>query len=211
MELDHLKETWRNQDSILAPDTNEEQLLAMLTRQSRSPLEKMKRNLLMELIFILTGFGTVAAYYFISFGGKFNEVSWVYIMMVILFSFYYYRKNKLLNEMQCAGCHVKSNLQRQISMLEKYVKNYLVLGTLLIPVILLFLWFLFYVKLPAGSPGSVWHKILTYPWWQSLLIWLGGSIAFTVPVYFLNKWYVHWLYGKHIRRLRRILNEMGDE
>ena len=77
-----------------------------------------------------------------------SEVSWFMLFIGLLFVLYYQRKNKLLNEMECLSCQVKSNLQTQTTTLEKYIRFYLLGGTALAPVSLVFFSWLFYVKGP---------------------------------------------------------------
>ena len=36
------------------------------------------------------------------------------------------------------------------------------------------------------------------------------ATVFTIPMYFLNKWYVRKLYGQHIERLKKIVDEMDE-
>jgi hypothetical protein len=88
-----------------------------LGKQSHNPIEKMKRNLRMELFIVFFTVGAVAVYYFIAFGSEYSIIGWVYALLVVLFCYYFFRKNKLLNEMQCTSCRVKSNLELQLKSL----------------------------------------------------------------------------------------------
>ncbi|MBI1341650.1 MAG: hypothetical protein GC171_01815 [Terrimonas sp.] len=208
MDLENLKEVWQKQQTVIPQTAGNEDLHLLLTRQSKSPIAKMKRNLRKELFILLLSMGAVIVYYFMAFKGKLSEVSWVYLLITVLFAFYFYKKNKLLNEMECAGCHVKSNLELQVSTLEKYVRLYLFAGTYMIPVLFIFLGWIFYLKMPFDTPKSPFFHSPAYAWWQNLLTWLILSLVITIPFYFLNKWYVHHLYGKHINRLKGLLQEM---
>ena len=37
------------------------------------------------------------------------------------------------------------------------------------------------------------------------------SAVLTVPMYFLNKWYVRKLYGQHVEKLKTIVEEMNED
>src|SRR4030095_8345346 len=145
MELDELKNIWQNETAQVKED---EQLKSLMNRRSNNPIAKMKRNLLFELIAIIVLYGFTIAYYAYAFHGKMSEVSWFMIGIALCFFIYYYRKNKWLNELECLSCQVKSNLQKQVSTLEKYVKFYLVSGTALVPLTIVFFSWLIYVKSP---------------------------------------------------------------
>jgi len=210
MDLDQLKEVWQNQEQPFSTAGDDKKLAGLLTRQSNSSVTRMKRNLLTELVILVICFGSVAVYYFLAFKGNLAEVAWMYIFLTLVFGYYYYRKNKLLNEMQCSSCHVRSNLERQVSTLEKYVHTYMLAGTYMVPVLLLFLGWIFYLKVPSAVPKNIFFHSPAYPWWQTLSAWVMLAVVLTIPVYFLNRWYIHRLYGRHILRLKKILSDMEE-
>ena len=201
MELDVLKEIWNELESDVKPHGNEK-IIAMLNKPSQNPIAKMKRNLLWELVFVVFAFGVVIVYYFVAWNGYWNEISWLYIFLVLNFAIYFYFKNRLLSRMQCLSCQVKSNLQLQVKSLEKYVRFYLIYGTLLIPFTFTFIALLFYIKAPSGKQEDLFGSMLPF---------VIGAIVFTPIIFLLNKWYVNRLYGKHIQKLRTLLNEMTEE
>ena len=47
--------------------------------------------------------------------------------------------------------------------------------------------------------------------WPFFLLLLLVSAILTIPMYFLNKWYVRKLYGQHAEKLKQIVNEMSEE
>jgi len=206
MELDQLKDIWQKESSQAKED---EQLKTLMNRRSNNPIARMKRNLLFELIAIIVLYGFTIAYYAYAFHGKMNEVSWFMVGIALCFFVYYFRKNKLLNQMECLSCQVKSNLQKQVNTLEKYVKFYLVAGTALVPLTIFFFSWLIYVKSPR-LPQSVFYPSDAYPWWQTAIAWIAFVGIFTVLIYYLNKWYVKKLYGNHIQKLKELLTELNE-
>ena len=85
----------------------------------------MKRNLRVELWFVIITYGAMILFYFLAFEGSMSAVSWFMLIIGLLFVIYFQRKNKLLTEMECLSCEVKSNLQKQTTTLEKYIRIYL--------------------------------------------------------------------------------------
>ncbi|MCC6290215.1 MAG: hypothetical protein IT249_20230 [Chitinophagaceae bacterium] len=208
MELELFKEIWNEaqgkQDSYVHISKD-------IVQQSATSQQKIitaiKRNLFVEVVIVLLCVSAIAVFYFTAFGGNFKEVSWMYILLAAGFLWYYYKKNKLLKEMQVTALKVKANLEVQLSVLEKYIRLYLVAGTLLVPVVMTFFYVLLFYKhiviLPAiqSSMGNM----------NFTLGYIVFSIFFTIVLYYLYRWYIYKLYGKHIARLKALLNEMNEE
>ena len=207
MELDDMKNIWSDKPGKPA---GAEKIATMLGRQSQSPIEKMKRNLRMELLIVIFCFGSVAAYYFIAFKSQYSIIGWMYALLLILFCWYFFRKNKLLNEMQCSSCQVKSNLELQLRTLERYVRFYLISGTAIIPVLFIFLGIVLYYKKPSLNRDTVFYPSETNPVWKFLLAWLILLTISTMIMWVLNRGYVNKLYGRHIRRLKQLLAQMNE-
>jgi hypothetical protein len=178
------------------------QIMNLLTRGSRGPVAKMKRNLLRELILMLVLYVPTILFYFFGFGGKLPEMGWLLLALMVLFAGYAYRKNKLLDEMQCVSCAVRSNIERQVITLRKYLRFYALAGTILLPVMALLSFFVAEWKLPVLAGDR---------WWNSVWIWAIVLGLVTVASYFLNMWNVNKLYGRHIERLEELLREMNEE
>lgn len=209
MELDAWKEIWKDASREKTAKPGNAEILDMISRLPRNPIAKMKHAVLAETILIVVLFGGVAMFYFIAFNGKFNSVAWLYIVMTGLFGAYYYRKWKLLSEMQCTACQVKSNLQRQVDTLEKYIRFYLVAGTVFVPLIFIFLGVLFYYKFPAGNSIFIFAPIGSTSL-KSWSVWAAFMLVFTGLLYITNRWYVNRLYGRHVAKLKQLLNQMEE-
>lgn len=208
MELNELKQIWKQTgEEQDVPLKSDEELLNMLQEPSKGPIAKMRRNLLLELILVVVSVTSVSVYYFLAFEGRFREVSWAYMILAFCFVWYYFRKNRLLKSMQCVACRVKSNLELQLKTLEKYVRLYLIIGTALIPVVMYFMYFLVHrdkkVSL-ANAFGMAGHEN------NFALLYLLFTVIFTIAMYFLNRWYIDLLYGRHIRKLKELIREMEE-
>lgn len=206
MELEQLKEMWKKQETGQVST----EVQPLLSRRSNTPIAKMKRHLVIELIAVILLYGFVISFYFFNRDGKFMSISVLYFIIGSLFCIYFYRKFKLLSEMECMACEVKSNLSKQVATLEKYIRFYLLAGTAIIPVVMIFFyWFEF--KYASGGKGiffllpsegvSVLRSI------GSLLLW---TIPTTILFYFINKWYVRKLYGRYVESLKEMLSQMED-
>lgn len=205
MELDQLKEMWSDLGES-KPSTSKQELRIIMQKKSKSPIAKMKRNLFIEMIIVVVLYSWSTIYYFMKFNGAILSVAWLMIFTGVLFMIYYFRKRKLLQQMEHVSSRVKSNLQLQVKTLEKYIRFYLVGGTLMFPFIMITagtIIFLFDPKMQTSSP------LLSF--WPFFLLLLAVSLVATIPMYFLNKWYVRKLYGQHAENLKKIVNEMSEE
>ncbi len=207
MELDQLKTAWK--EVVVAPgNTSQAELEQLLHARSRSPIAKLKRNLLWELAFVIVIYGATIVYYFLNLHGGMLLLAWLLIVLGALYVWYYATKRRLLNKMECVSCEVKSNLSMQLVSLEKMVKLYLWAGTLLFPFVVM-------ASLLIGlvyDPGIDQTQITSPFKFYALFMGVGliVSAVLTIPIYFLNKWYVHKLYGQHVKKLRQLVNEMNE-
>lgn len=204
MELDQWKDVWKKQEAPPTPSLKE-----MLGKRSHSPIAKMKRALFMELLTVILSFGAVVIYYLTAYKGKFQEVGWLYLLLMVMFIVYYYFKNRLLTSMECMSCEVKSNLLKQVSTLEKYTRFYLIAGTALIPLVILFFYAFSWYHFPNGK------FMFPLPSEKTSLFESFGTVALvcvlsTFGMYHLNKWYIRKLYGNQIKRLRTMLEDLDQ-
>lgn len=200
-----MKQVWQEQEAPRTKGLNE-----IIGKRSSSPIAKMKRNLIIELIFVCLGFGSIIIYYLLEFQGRFQVISWVYGAMSVLFFVYFYFKYKLLHQMECMSCQVKSNLSRQVATLEKFTHFYLIAGTAAIPLVIVFFYFFETIYFPKGK-GLFLHPSESTTTLRSLISLLLILVLSTVPMYFLNKWYIRKLYGKQIERLKQMLEQMEQD
>jgi Ca2+/Na+ antiporter len=220
MELDSLKDIWKNLDEEDLRPAQDVPILVMLHKRSQGSIAKLKRNLKRELVAIIVLYSLMIGYYIFAWHGLYWELSVLLFLIGAGFVFYYYRKNKLLNEMQCVTCEVKSNLKHQLVTLEKYVRFYFVAGTLLTPMAYFAACAIVFLKTPVnnetGFPDAsqlidaqlpVVTQITNH---RFFLMYAIVGVALTVSIYFLNRWYVNKLYGQHIQKLKELLLQMEE-
>lgn len=199
MDLDNLKQVWKDQN-VKADPTREDQLQSILQKKSRSPIAKMKRNLMWELILVIVLYSFVIIYYAIANQGRFWEISIVLTAVALIFLIYYYKKKKLLKEMECVTCEVRSNLQRQVLVLEKYVKFYYIAGSVVAAIAYFVTGFIVWKKndyLNVSNTNDIWIFVVI-------------GVVLTLALFFLNKWYVNKLYGQHVNRLKNLLDQTEE-
>jgi 4-hydroxybenzoate polyprenyltransferase len=209
MELEKWKDIWKEEGDQAPNDA--QKLHSLLDKKSKSPVAKMKRNLRVELWFVIITYGAMILFYFLAFKGRMSAVSWFMLFIGLLFVFYFQRKNKLLTEIECLSCEVKSNLQKQVTTLDKYIRIYLIGGTLLAPFSLLFFGWFFYIKAWKNVNDSIFYPGEHNPMWKVILVWTILTLIVTYIFYILNKWYVRKLYGKHVEKLKEVLSEMEND
>jgi hypothetical protein len=206
MELDQLKDMWKEQEADQSP----QEVQPILGRKSNTPIAKMKRHLMAELIAVVVGYGLVIVYFLLMNGGKFYSVAILYLVIGALFCVYFYKKFKLLKEMECMACQVKSNLSKQVNTLEKYTRFYLFAGTAIIPIVLIFFYWFENTYLTRDRIDVFLQPSNTVSIFQSLLALAMVIIPITIIFYFVNKWYIRKLYGNYIGKLKSMLSQMED-
>ena len=211
MELESLKYMWHTLETPPAPAQRREEILALMERRSRGPVAKMRRNLLGELILIAATYIPAILFYLFDFGGKLSEIAGLLLLLLVVFAAYFYRKNRLLKEMQCISCQVRSNLQRQVSTLRKYIRFYTITGTLMIPFMAVFSVIIIHWKLPSSFGSALFYRLSGAPWWKNPVYWGILLVPVTIGIYYVNVWYVNKLYGRHIGKLQEMLDEMDEK
>jgi len=200
MELDNLKTLWQQQGNENVP----QDIQPILKKNSNGPVAKMKRNLRYELWVVIVAYGIASIYFFVAEEGLLSSLGWVYVILGFLFVYYFIRKYRLLNSMECMSCQVKANLSRQVTVLEKYVFWYEIAGTAIIPLFAIYTFWYMVPKLRYMNGKPDLNNNYT-------LFWIVGTILFTILFYYLNKCYVNKLYGKHIKKLKLMLEQMDDQ
>jgi hypothetical protein len=192
MELETLKSIWNDQDPPPEGKATRDQLLALLQGRSRNRIARMRRNLRIEGILIILTYIPCILFYRAEDEGRLSAISWALALVFVIFWGYYYGKDRLLKNMQCVSCEVRSNLAGQVRTLRKYLRFYLWFGTLMTPLMIYVAWG---IMLRRPPPAALLQFI----------------VPFTIALYFINVWYVNKLYGRHVRKLQELLREMDEE
>jgi hypothetical protein len=195
MELESLKYIWHSLEVPPAREQDRRALLALLEKKSQAPIARMRRNLIGEGILLLVAYTPAVLIFLLGFNRRLAAVSWLFILVLVFFFAYYYRKYRLLSKMQCPTCELRSNLARQVHTLRRYTRFYLLAGTGMIPLAYIVAYFIIRWKMPAVDPTP----------------WLILLIPITIGMYYINASYVNRLYGRHIKKLQDLLQELDSE
>ena len=203
MELDDLKELWKesNNSSLL---NNEEDLRQILSHRSRSPIAIMKRNLKLEVLFVILFYSFII--WLISNQVDSNILYFDILLLILagmLFCIYAFYKYKLLYKMESVACEVKSNLNLQLNSLEKLVKLYFKVGNIGVVLVYLIAGAISYIE----AEGDKVH----FPQVLELIIFLSIGVILAIINYYSSRWYIFKLYGKHIQKLKNIIYEMDEK
>lgn len=222
MELDSLKDIWKDLDETDLQPGNEVPITSMLHKRSQSTIARLKRNLNRELIAVLIIY-SITIWYIITFQRMYSELA---VMLTIIggaFLFYYFRKSKLLNEMGCVACEVRSNLKLQLGTLEKYVRFYFIAGTILTPLAYFAAGMIILFNAYEGNSHVVdvsidaQTSVAQMPIAEHIsnhrffVIFLSIGAVLTLGSYFMNRWLIGKLYGQHIQKLKDLLQQMDEE
>jgi hypothetical protein len=201
MELDQLKAIWKEAGHSSLP-INESSLNQMLNHQSKLPIAVMKRNLRLEVLFVILLDGFIVWQIYKKGVSQYLLYDISIIVFAILFFIYARYKYKLLNKMECMRCVVKSNLNLQFKSLEKLVKLYFHSANIAVILIYMVTGVISYVEAQGES--------VSFPQTQQVLIFLSVGVVLIMMNYYFGRWYLFNLYGKHIQKLKNILHEMDE-
>lgn len=222
MELDSLKDIWKNLDEEDLQPGREVPILSMLQKRSQGTIARLKRNLNRELAAVVIIY-SLTIWYIIMYQGLYRELAVLLVLVGGAFLFYYYRKNKLLKQMECVACEVRSNLKQQLVTLEKYVRFYFIAGTILTPlayfaagVIILFNGqettpALNNVPLDAQTSVSQMPIVAHISNHRFFVLFASIGVVLTASSYFINRWFINKMYGQHIQKLKELLVQMEEE
>lgn len=222
MELDSLKDIWKNLDESDLQPGSDVPISSMLHKRSQSTIAKLKRNLNRELIAVLIIY-SLTIFYIVTFQRMYSELAVLLALVGGAFLFYYYRKSKLLKQMECVACEVRSNLKQQLGTLEKYVRFYFIAGTILTPLAYFAAGIIILFNAQEGNshlidvPLEAQTSVSQMPIAQHIsnhrffVLFLSIGAVLTLGSYFINRWLIGKLYGQHIQKLKDLLTQMEEE
>jgi hypothetical protein len=210
MELDEFKDILNQQ---LATDhlyRSEADIAALLRKKAHSIIVKIKKSLWFEIfscivIMLLFGYLGLSSKYS-SMNIYFSAFTLVFVPFTIIL-FYLLKK---INRLNTNSLSVKNNLQSIVSILEEFMKRYFQFTMVLIPICLVFAFFLGYTKKQPIEPID--QIILKYkPSYSFITIFTFVYMtSLTVGIYYFTKWYLKKLYGNYVNELKIYINELKE-
>jgi hypothetical protein len=201
MELEELKSIWKSSIPSFEPK-DEQEIARMLTRNSVSIIDKLKRSVWFELIFSSV-VGVAFLIYALTLPSGALKWSSVSVLGIYLaYTFFYIRKITVLNRFNAATGNIRENLTVLIGTLSGYLAFYKRSYAFLYPIFFcLSLWF---ISIERGVGEFLDH--LMKP------VTLITLVFAVVLYYFLSTkfatWYFNKLYGKHLDKLKALLNDV---
>lgn len=202
MELEDLKNIWQKSD--LYKPRREEEITDMLKGRSQSIISRLRRNIWFELVFTIVG-GILLLYYVFSIPSP--SFRWAFVLVLLsflLYIIYYVKKIKLLNRFEDSQGNVRTNLERLVNDLETFLRFYYRSYTLLYPGYLMLI-----VILAIADQGMAQFLDALRDW--RTIAYLLFLVALSLALSFwISKWYLGKLYGRHLQKLRGLLRELEE-
>jgi hypothetical protein len=203
MELDDLKDIWKKSGPEFRAKGKAE-LALMLQGRSTSIVDKLKRNVWIELILTFTASLGALGYALMLPSGTLKWTSISFVLLFSLYCTYYIKKLLLLNRFNPADENLKNHIDRLIISLDSFLKFYKRSYNILYPSF--FVLVLVFLAIERGATDFL--DSLNRPY---MIIYLLLSSAF---YYFLSTafttWYLKKLYGNHLDKLKSLAHELED-
>lgn len=204
MELDELKDIWKQGDIGFRPH-NEEEIASMLKGNSKLIIDKLKRSVWFELIFTLVAGVALLIYALTLPAGSLKWTSVSILILFLVYSFYYIKKLTLLRKFNPAQDNVKAGLEKLVRNLSSYLQFYRRSYTILYPVY-------FFLALVFGAIERGIDQFLITLSQPKTIIYLVLTAGL---FYFCSTWLINWLlkrlYGNHLEKLKALLRELSPE
>jgi hypothetical protein len=209
IELEDLKSIWSNkiEKDIGQQKVEQEKIRLLLNKKSTNIIDRVRKNLLGEIIMFCICLVLVACvpFYFHS-----KEVSILCAVVVVVifipYLVYYIKKYSELKRFFSYNENIKSSLQLLITQLEKYLNIYFWGSLLLTPVSGFLSGFAILYEMKALG------FLLYFDVFSSatLSLILSFALLLTLLSYPVMKWYIRKLYGQHLEKLKDCLKELEE-
>jgi len=200
MEFENLKAIWNSTPSF--PPKDEREIASMLNKTSQSVVNKLKRNVWLEMIFTLTTGVALLVYAIMLENGSLKWTSISLLAVFILYSIYNTKKMLLLNRFDPGKSNLTLTLQTLVDDLTAYLKFYKRSYAILYPAY--FILMLLFALLERGTDEFV--RVLNKP--EIILYLVGTGALFFICSIWLTSWYLRKMYGNHLQKLKELLQDL---
>ena len=209
IDLDDLKHIWKDKidTTIDKQHMEQEKIRELLNRKSSNIIDRLRKNLLMEICLFVICLLLIACvpFYFHS-----NEVTILCLIVIALiftpYLIYYIKKYRELKKFFSYNSSIKASLQALILQLEKYLHFYFWGSLLLTPVSVFLSGFVILYEMKALG-YLLYFDIFNF---SILSMLLSFALMLTLISYPIMKWYIRKLYGQHLEKLRDCLKELEE-
>jgi hypothetical protein len=204
MELEDLKSIWQKQNAGF-PKKGEAEIALMLNGNSKSIIQKLKRSVLIEMIFTLIAGLALLVYALTLPAGALKWASISILIIFVAYTVYYLKKLRLLNSFDASSNKtVRANLEALVTKLSSYLRYYRLSYTILYPVY----FFLGIIFGGLGRGKEHFVDVLSNP--KTILYLAGIALLFYFSSTWLVKWLLKKLYGNHLEKLKKLLVDIHD-
>ena len=195
MELDELKEKWRQAGTHETPSRNS--FKTIFRRRDQGPVAALKRNFRRQIIIL-----SIVFFLFVhEFQNRelLNNVFFLwYAVCALLLCAFFFVNLQLVKRLETAGETLTAHVKSEIVLLEKRMKWQRVFTFVAIASLIVLL-----EVLPFFSDERMLNK------WHSLapVIRVSAYAALLLFRYFAGKLIAHRRYGRHVERLKKIMDE----
>jgi hypothetical protein len=197
MELDDLKQTWKETTGKIKP--SQKNIMELIQNKDHGPVAQLKRRFRRRLVAIPLVL-SVLIFDLSRHHDIFSDLLfWLYVFICIMLTGYFYMNYRLLGNMQRMDGQVRATLERQVRILEKGVIWRLVIVRSLFIVFIVLLEVLLYYR---QEPSLVkWYA-------QPLGIRLASYAILWLSFYFFSGFVIQHEYKKHILYLKGLVEQV---
>jgi len=196
MELDSLKQMWKQSEKIQKPE--DLKIMELIQHKSNRPVAALRRGFKKQMILIPV-MVAVIIHTFRHHEILTDVVFWCFIAFCMALCLFFYFNYRLASKMESRDGMIKSNLEHQVAILEKRLRWHMT-G---IRIILLF--FIILTEVITGFAHEPmiekWHAVSPF---IRVLVYA----AFLLFQYFVSRFKSKRMYGQHLAYLKQLLKEM---
>jgi len=201
MELEELKSIWKSSEPSFQPKDVHE-IASMLSRKSVSIVDKLKRNVWIDLIITMSTSAGLMGYTMTLRPGALKWASISILCTLLLYVFYYIKKIALLRRFDPVSSNLRVHVEGLIHALSGYLEFYRKSYTVLYPI------FFFMVLLLIGIEHGADHFISSLQRPATVI----SLLLLAILYYFLStkvvRWFLNRLYGRHLDKLKTLLTDI---
>lgn len=207
MNLEELKYIWQEHSDDVSEtmQVNAAEIHSMLHARSTSALEKINRNMMIDMgAFVLITLAGIA-------WGLYSNTTFTHfeILVLCLFMlgsiFFYWRKFRALNRISITSGNLRASLSEITRTLDFYAKLYMYLVVYAVPV--LGAGGVFYGFYKGSQEDGRTLSDVTPAVWTLLVVVMILYAAFAVAA---SRWYVNKMFGVHYQELKSCLRELEE-
>lgn len=212
MELEDFKNIYQKKEGA-TPLRSAEELASLVKRKSTTAIEKVVRNLRMELIFG-TVLCVILSVYVFRMPGSYilPYLAGLIIVFMIIQTLVYipvFKRIKHLHDNNQASTRMW--LKSLIDYLERFIKLYIRSMMVTIPAGAVFGGFIGYNSASRSEPDPAVPDLLNSEDPAVLIIIIIVCILLFIGTFFFLRWAVRQMYGKHLECLKAAYQELGEE